>query len=363
MRSVARAVEDAHPGAEPVDRGGLGRPGRSSAREPRRPSRSAASSPPPTAARSVRTSVRSVPVRLPTVTCRRRPKTRRSTISMSSRSMTTLPTSRVNRTWPPATAEKSKFSPALLPLKARRSAPGPPMTVSLASPGSHWNTSAPSPRSTVSVALVAVDEVVAGAAEEALGAGLPSSVSLPSPPSRVVASVAVNVPAGWTPRACRSRRRLTTMVVTRLRSKANSAVPLPPTSTSSVLGSPDRRRRVMASAPGVPVTVRTSFLMPAFTAAAPAPPTEPQEVAPATPARTRPRQSGGSVHGSCLLGSSEGSRARCGRPGGGEVPPPARGAGFSRPGRSSSRRCRPSWRSRRRGRHRSRPPEPRRRWC
>ena len=59
---------------------------------------------------------------------------------------------------------------APLPLKTSRSAPAPPMMVSLLSPGSHWNTSSPSPPSSGVDALVAVDEVVAGAAGEHVGA-------------------------------------------------------------------------------------------------------------------------------------------------------------------------------------------------
>ena len=63
------------------------------------------------------------------------------------------------------------LSPTLLPLKSSASLPPWPSTTSLPSPGSHWKVSLPPPRRASVGALVAVDEVVAAAAEERLGAG------------------------------------------------------------------------------------------------------------------------------------------------------------------------------------------------
>ena len=62
------------------------------------------------------------------------------------------------------------FSPMLEPLNASASLPAWPSTVSLPSPGSHWNVSLPEPELGAVGADVAVDEVVAGAAEQGVGA-------------------------------------------------------------------------------------------------------------------------------------------------------------------------------------------------
>ena len=93
------------------------------------------------------------------------PSALRSMLSTSFRSMTMLPMLRVKRTRPPL-AEISKISATLLPLNSIVSVPSWPSTVSLPSPGSHWNTSSPAPRQRRVVALLAVDEVVAVAAEQ-----------------------------------------------------------------------------------------------------------------------------------------------------------------------------------------------------
>ena len=61
-------------------------------------------------------------------------------------------------------------SPMLLPKKSSRSLPASPSTTSLPSPGSHWNRSSPSPQERAVDALVAVERVVAGPAEQQVGA-------------------------------------------------------------------------------------------------------------------------------------------------------------------------------------------------
>ena len=76
---------------------------------------------------------------------------------------------RVNRTREPL-ADTSMFSLMLAPLNAIVSRPSWPSTMSLPSPGSHWNVSSPGAEQGGVVALVAVDEVVAVAAEEEVGA-------------------------------------------------------------------------------------------------------------------------------------------------------------------------------------------------
>ena len=62
------------------------------------------------------------------------------------------------------------FSPMLEPLNCSVSVPAWPSTVSLPSPGSHWKVSLPAPELGGVGADVAVDEVVAGAAEQGVGA-------------------------------------------------------------------------------------------------------------------------------------------------------------------------------------------------
>ena len=59
---------------------------------------------------------------------------------------------------------------------------------------------------------------------------------------------------------------VTLIEVNRLRSKAKSAVPSAPGSTSRVDGSPTRSRSEMASGPVDPATLSTPFLTEAFTA-------------------------------------------------------------------------------------------------
>ena len=78
--------------------------------------------------------------------------------------MTMLATSRVNRRRSPL-ADRSIFSAMLAPLKSIVSFPELPSIVSLPSPGSHWNVSAPEPIERDVVAAVAVGEVAAGAAD------------------------------------------------------------------------------------------------------------------------------------------------------------------------------------------------------
>ena len=78
-------------------------------------------------------------------------------------------TFRVSRARVPFGAS-SICSPMLEPLKSSVSLPAWPSTVSLPSPGSHWKRSSPLPRNAGVGADVAVDEVVALAAEERLGA-------------------------------------------------------------------------------------------------------------------------------------------------------------------------------------------------
>ena len=121
--------------------------------------------PPIVAARLTLTSVTSVPERSFTVSVSVPPRALRSMASTSSRSMTMLPRLRVNSTRPPL-AEAAKISSPALPLNSMVSVPSWPSTVSLPSPGSHWNTSSPAPRKAVSLPC------------------WPSTKSLPSPPRR-----------------------------------------------------------------------------------------------------------------------------------------------------------------------------------
>ena len=58
------------------------------------------------------------------------------------------------------------FSAASEPLNTIVSEPPCPSTVSLPSPGFHWNVSSPAPRRTVSLPAPTVDEVVPGAADQ-----------------------------------------------------------------------------------------------------------------------------------------------------------------------------------------------------
>ena len=85
--------------------------------------------------------------------------------SMSLKSIVIAATLRVSRTRPPL-AVTSICSPTLEPLKSSASAPDWPSTLSLPSPGSHWKRSSPEPSSARVGADVAVDVVVAVAADQ-----------------------------------------------------------------------------------------------------------------------------------------------------------------------------------------------------
>ena len=111
------------------------------------------------------------------------PRARTFAASMPPRSITTAATSRVTRTREPF-APIPMRSPMFEPLKSRVSLPASPSTVSLPSPGSHWKWSSPVPRRRGVGADVAVDEVVAGAADQHLGAVVAEQ--------RVVAGAAVH---------------------------------------------------------------------------------------------------------------------------------------------------------------------------
>ena len=112
----------------------------------------------PAPARSL-ISTKSLPPRALTVTC--------STLSVS---ITMLPTLRVNSSRPPLSlAVNVSFPPA--PLNVIRSRPRRPSMMSLPSPGSQMNSSSREPSAGGVVAAVAVDDVVAVAGLEVLGAG------------------------------------------------------------------------------------------------------------------------------------------------------------------------------------------------
>ena len=92
------------------------------------------------------------------------------------------------------------FSLALEPLNSSVSVPAWPSTVSLPSPGSHWNVSSPAPRKRDVVALAAVDEVVAVAADQHVGAAAAED--------RVVAGAAVERELDDAGRERRCRQRI-----------------------------------------------------------------------------------------------------------------------------------------------------------
>ena len=148
--------------------------------------------PPIVPARLTLTCVTSVPLRSLTVMVSVPPSALTSMCSTSLRSMMMLAMLRVNRARPPL-AERSKISSLALPLNSSVSMPAWPSTTSLPSPGSHWNTSSPAPSRRV-VALLAVDEVVAVAAEQESAPLLPRMVSLPVPPSTVTPMSAARLP-------------------------------------------------------------------------------------------------------------------------------------------------------------------------
>ena len=102
---------------------------------------------------------------------------------------------RVNRTRSPF-AETSISSPMALPLKSSASVPPWPSTVSLPSPGSHWKRSLPAAELGAVEALVAVEVVVAAAAEQEVGAVAAAEV--------VVAAAAVDGDLRSARRGCRS---------------------------------------------------------------------------------------------------------------------------------------------------------------
>ena len=79
-------------------------------------------------------------------------------------------TLRVSRVATAVRRRASICSPMLEPLKSSVSLPAWPSTVSLPSPGSHWKWSSPAAEEGLVGADVAVDEVVALAAEQRVGA-------------------------------------------------------------------------------------------------------------------------------------------------------------------------------------------------
>ena len=86
-------------------------------------------------------------------------------VSMLFRSIATTPTSRVRLTWLPF-AEILMFSLPVAPLNWSVSTPAWPSTVSLPSPGFQTNTSLPAPSNATSLPLAAVDDIIAGAADD-----------------------------------------------------------------------------------------------------------------------------------------------------------------------------------------------------
>ena len=117
----------------------------------------------------VRRSSTAVPARSPTVTLSAPPSVRTFTRSIPSKSIVTAATLRKSRAREPF-AVTSICSPMFEPLKSSASVPPSPSTVSLPSPGSHWKWSSPAPRLRGVGADVAVDEVVAAAADQQVGA-------------------------------------------------------------------------------------------------------------------------------------------------------------------------------------------------
>ena len=114
---------------------------------------SAAPSPPPLGPRrSWSIVVTSVPLRSPTTMLSAPPRARKSMPSTSSRSIVTLAMLRTNRTRPPF-ATMSMFSLMFAPKNSISSVPSWPSSVSLPSPGFHWNVSAPAPMKATSSPL------------------------------------------------------------------------------------------------------------------------------------------------------------------------------------------------------------------
>ena len=110
------------------------------------------------------------------------PRAFRSIASTPFRSMTTPPTSRVNRTRLPL-AETSNFSAMLAPLNSIRSAPSWPSTVSLPSPGFQTNVSSPAPAGPVSLPRPPVIRSFPSPPSSRSAPSPPVIVSLPAPPS------------------------------------------------------------------------------------------------------------------------------------------------------------------------------------
>ena len=157
---------------------------------------SAAPSPavPPMAPRgSTLTCVTSVPLRSLTVSVSVPPSALRSMRSTSFRSMTMLPRLRVNSTRPPF-ADASKISAPALPLNSIVSVPSWPSTMSLPSPGSHWNTSSPAPMNATSLPCWPSMKSLPSPPISRSSPLLPRIVSLPAPPSTVSLISAARLP-------------------------------------------------------------------------------------------------------------------------------------------------------------------------
>ena len=141
--------------------------------------------PPIVPARSMLTSATSVPLRSLTVIVSVPPSALSSTTSTSFVSMTMVPRLRVKRSRSPF-ADASKISPPLLPLNSIVSMPSWPSTMSLPSPGSHWNTSSPAPRNAVSLPCWPSMKSLPSPPSSVSSPLLPRIVSLPAPPSTVM---------------------------------------------------------------------------------------------------------------------------------------------------------------------------------
>ena len=140
-------------------------------------------------------STTSVPDRSLTVIVSGPPSAFTSTASTPFTSMTMLPTLRVKRSrWP--LADASKLSLAALPLNTILSLPSWPSTVSLPSPGSHWKASSPAPSRAVSLPCWPSTKSLPSPPSRKSAPFEPRIVSLPVPPSTVIAIRRGEVPGG-----------------------------------------------------------------------------------------------------------------------------------------------------------------------
>src|SRR5829696_6829596 len=215
-------------------------------------------------ARSPSRRVTSVPDKSLTVIVSVLPKALRSTTSTSLVSITMLPRSRVKRSRSPL-AEASKRSAPALPLNSIVSVPAWPSTVSLPSPGSHWNVSSPAPRKATSLPCWPSTKSLPSPPLSTSMPLLPRRVSSPAPPSTLSLISAARFPVAekrsLPPLALSTRfsevpmsmakgagSRRSNLTRVPLAVAVNASAPLPPLTSTVSLPAPPSLRSV--SSPG-----------------------------------------------------------------------------------------------------------------